>query len=88
MTHRLLLDQGVVGTAISYHDDWQRRQADVNHKVLVVARLGADLQQSEKRERVSFPGLAENENVKICIRIQLKFYTTMLKKRQKCIIVR
>ena len=69
MTHRLLLDQGVVRTAISYHDDWQRRQADVNHKVLVVARLGADLQQSEKRERVSFPGLAESGNVKICIGI-------------------
>ena len=38
-----LLDQRVVGTAISDHHDGDRTQADVHNKVLVVTRLSTDL---------------------------------------------
>ena len=69
MSHRFLFDQRVVGTAVADHDDGEGGQADVNHKVLVVTRLGADL-QSEMGERVSFPGFAKLHGG-ICIGIQL-----------------
>ena len=43
MSAWFLLDERVMGTTVTNHDDGHSSQANVHHQVLVVAWFGADL---------------------------------------------